>query len=1606
MSSVTFPSNGEKPKFDPNKPYKPAEDKSASKKPRFNPNKSFQPVSDEEVVKETFKVDVSKLPQYSSTEDVFAQEATSTKITLPKERELAKKAQEAQVRIANELLSPENKGTRLRLLQEKKYKEYQQNIPVSISDQPKTESGLAAERLLPSLVNPKEQDFPVTEEEIQTEAKENLKDEGSARRILKRIGRDNPGKTKEIERSVYELDATRSVVADPNAAKRYDKILKNSREIEKGKLIYDVETGALLKPENTWGSAVSGWKAKNKAFADFDLLFKSPKEKVIEEFELRRKNADPDEPMSVPEGKLAEYGQMIGGTPLKSIVAGAATAAIPGAQEFVPVVSSVVGAYDYGRMAVAQTFDHIYNQLRNQNVPPEEAYEKAIKAGAQAGGADAASVVAMSFLGSRISGVIPRSAITPGVRQATVSALKNAGVSLTDDVVEGLLGGATGAITQAYKNWVATQAGVQTDIDEGVVQQMEANLVFTLGITAAAKGGKKLGNVKYKFLLNAVKKADDAQIDATIAEMVQKGEITELEAQKAKEEIKSYKEVDSRIPENVSDEARIKIQDKIKRRDELDQRLENTDKSFHPEIKEKIKVVEEDIQNLAQDRVKKNPPEKKSEKTIASAIEEGRLEGMMADIAKKDPEGFLKMVADQAYGRTSEGTMSDIANAEYAVREQFGDEIVDTAKELFPLEQPKKSLISVIRPEEGKNITETITIKPKEDAVSIQGTEEIPVLETPGDSGAMGEGISKPEELAGKEGQRQEGQVAGEEIVPPEIPAAASRIHVQRPETELSFRGLQNIANEFSLTDVEGRPRKTDIQLRKDAEIDIDNWRKEGTYNEKIEGITRKAEEGDVLTDKQRVIMEQHLANAVEGYRQMPDKTSPEAKELFGYVKRLKDAGEKTRSEAGAALRIPTFRSRPDASIEDFMLRQAEISKVGELTDQQIRTNEKEFNEISAAEKAYQDKIDQLEAENAKLKLQQDIKKKVATKGPKRTKEEYAKERKDILGSIKKKLDESKGQLSSTVVPYADVLFKIAPDVAKLVKNLVEEGIDNLPALVKAVHAELKQFIDPITEKDAQDLIGGVYNKKKRTRTELTARLRDLKDEAKYLSKYQELKSGVEPKSENQKIKRNQQIEQLKKNIKEHDLTKIASAKSRINKEITELQEKLAAKDYSIPEKSEIKLDKEAIELKDELIKLRKEREIRLAEEEYANRAKFQKIIDYASIPARELRTIWSSFDLSMPARQGLIPTAAELLTNPKKTAQRSKGMLQAAGSEKFFDRYMHDLKSDPTYKMMEESGVAISDPNNINSKEEVFQSKYVQKIPGIGTYGIKGSERAAAYWLNSQRKDLFLRGVDLMEQNGRTFENSPEVYKKWASVVNTLTGRGELVGSAKNASEFLSTFLFSPKLMASRLALFNPAFYAKIPKELRIMYVKDFAKFLVLGSSILATAKMFGAESEADPRSSDFGKIKLGNTRWDIWGGLQQYVRLFAQIASMSKVGKGGKETDLWEPGRSGERPLTGVLQTFLRSKSSPVVGTLWDISAGENIVGEKVTLGTELWKLAPILVRDIIDAGRDEGVTGIAKNIPAIIGVGVQTYDSDKPKTSQRKSTKRQQNKRTKNE
>lgn len=388
-----------------------------------------------------------------------------------------------------------------------------------------------------------------------------------------------------------------------------------------------------------------------------------------------------------------------------------------------------------------------------------------------------------------------------------------------------------------------------------------------------------------------------------------------------------------------------------------------------------------------------------------------------------------------------------------------------------------------------------------------------------------------------------------------------------------------------------------------------------------------------------------------------------------------------------------------------------------------------------------------------------------------------------------------------------------------------------------------------------------------------------------------------------------------------------------------------------------------------------------LSNSTWKNKAKTL-LVEAANTP----RALMSSIDMSAPFRQGLVLSAG----HPIKASKAFGQMFKYFGSQKYIDALNQEIASKPTYDLAKEAGLSFTGfgKTSFGSKEEQFRSNFAEKI-GL----VRASERAYTGFLNKLRSDVFDDLAQTMMKNGIDPQKDIAPFKSVAKFVDAASGRGGLGKLDKYATELNATF-FSPRLIASRVHFLNPVTYLDTRKQNAVAVKEAWKSVLSLGTAgvtILSLAKMGGADVETDPRSSDFGKIKTGNTRIDISGGFQPYVRLAAQLAlGEKKSTRTGKTSKIGEAYGSGGRLDTAI--RFARGKLAPSTAAVVDILKGSNLMGEQTTLPREAYKnLVPLYMQDISDAWNDVGAQSLAvSGLPAFFGVGVQTYsegDTSKP-------------------
>jgi hypothetical protein len=295
-------------------------------------------------------------------------------------------------------------------------------------------------------------------------------------------------------------------------------------------------------------------------------------------------------------------------------------------------------------------------------------------------------------------------------------------------------------------------------------------------------------------------------------------------------------------------------------------------------------------------------------------------------------------------------------------------------------------------------------------------------------------------------------------------------------------------------------------------------------------------------------------------------------------------------------------------------------------------------------------------------------------------------------------------------------------------------------------------------------------------------------------------------------------------------------------------------------------------------------------------------LFDVLNLP----RALAASIDMSAPLRQGLILTVFHFV----KAAKAFGAMHRFFFNEKYFNEFSDALRRNDYLPLAKESGLHLATlskgaKGSLSHGEEVFRSNLAENLPLIGR-GVRASERAYMGYLDKLRMDVFTDSAKRFEKKlGLDTVENIDAYKSLAEWINIASGRGSL-GKLERIAEPLGLVFFSPRFAASRIQAANPLTYVRMHPAVRQQAIREMLTVGAVGLSVTGLAYAAGAKVELDPRSTDFGKLRVGHTRVDISGGFQPYVRLAAQLAGGTEMiyqRKGGKVSPV---GRAPRRAWT----------------------------------------------------------------------------------------------------
>lgn len=458
-------------------------------------------------------------------------------------------------------------------------------------------------------------------------------------------------------------------------------------------------------------------------------------------------------------------------------------------------------------------------------------------------------------------------------------------------------------------------------------------------------------------------------------------------------------------------------------------------------------------------------------------------------------------------------------------------------------------------------------------------------------------------------------------------------------------------------------------------------------------------------------------------------------------------------------------------------------------------------------------------------------------------------------------------------------------------------------------------------------------------------------------------------------------------------LSRIADYEDRIRSGYFSSRPKKAPRTLS---PKEIELSKQLESVKDDFFRYAAEYRLR-------NMSRVERAWDYARETMHLSRAIMTSFDLSAVFRQGGIAS----LAHPRLAAASSRQMWNALWrSSAEFDT-MDKISKDDLYALAMRAGLSITtDSGKITRQEEAYMGRWAKW--GIGKKGTKintasqialipvaASARAYTTFLNSMRFQVFKYMVSNLGSGGQV---TLEEAKVIASYVNAATGRAEL-GKFNQAAANLNTVFFAPRYVASRFQYLAMPFYllpsTKVSGRVKKMIAMEYARHVTglaafLGLSVALASLLTDDEEEKptvefDPRSSDWMKLKIGETRIDPMAGLSQTVTLIGQLGTGQKKKLSGEIQDLYgEKRKFGDPDLWDVTTGFLRKKLAPIPGAIVDLRVGENVIGEKetpFTVATDLF--VPLSMQEAGETMKARGLTsGLAITALSLLGMGGGTY------------------------
>ena len=313
-----------------------------------------------------------------------------------------------------------------------------------------------------------------------------------------------------------------------------------------------------------------------------------------------------------------------------------------------------------------------------------------------------------------------------------------------------------------------------------------------------------------------------------------------------------------------------------------------------------------------------------------------------------------------------------------------------------------------------------------------------------------------------------------------------------------------------------------------------------------------------------------------------------------------------------------------------------------------------------------------------------------------------------------------------------------------------------------------------------------------------------------------------------------------------------------------------------------------------------------------------------------------------------------------------------------------------------------FSRPNAVNGKykagryqlgvlgEEVFPTSVPEKIPVFGRL-FKASETAFNGGALRMRADLADLLISKMEEKGINALN-PDEARGPGHLVGSLTGRGSL-GRATPMAKELNFVMWSARFLKSNFDTLtahqlDPQATQFTKQEAR----KNLVSIAAHVGGIMLLARLLDPDSvEEDPRSTNFGRIKVFGKWVDITGGMRTIAIMAGRLMPTKHNGEWGvwrkSSTGTWTNLTAGKFGTDDAVDVFmdalLLNRLAPVASIIRDFYRGEMFGGEPFDIKKAITNSGtPFSLQTLADLKEEKFETILGLMSAEFFGLGVSTY------------------------